>query len=95
MRQGVSTGEGDFLRAKRVNVLRRGSRTSWLEMVLDEGKNRHIRRLLSALGVSVLRLVRVAIGPLKLGNLAKGAFRSLTEEERKLLERRNHSPGGF
>jgi 23S rRNA pseudouridine2605 synthase len=78
--------EGELLAAKRVGVLRHGTRNSWLEIVLDEGKNRHIRRLLEALGVSVQRLVRVAIGQLPLGNLAKGDFRRLTAEEvRQLL----------
>ena len=76
-----ATVEGDFLAAKRVRLLRHGTRTSWLELVLDEGKNRQIRRLLAALNVQVLRLVRVAIGPLPLGNLPKGAFRHLTAEE--------------
>jgi len=78
-------GEGDFLAAKRASVLRQGRRTSWLEVVLDEGKNRQLRRLLGGLGVEVLRLVRVAIGELQLGNLAKGKFRHLTEEETKTL----------
>jgi len=73
--------EGDFLAAKGVRVLREGTHNSWLEIVLDEGRNRHIRRLLAALGVNVLRLMRVAIGPLVLGNLPKGAFRRLTRDE--------------
>jgi 23S rRNA pseudouridine2605 synthase len=73
--------DGDFLRTKRSAVLRRGEKNSWLEIVLDEGKNRHIRRLLAAVEVEVLRLVRVAIGPLPLGDLAKGAFRFLTPGE--------------
>jgi len=75
------TVEGDFLAAKRARLLRQGARTSWLEIVLDEGKNRQIRRLLAALGLEALRLVRVAIGPLPLGNLPKGAFRHLTAQE--------------
>jgi len=78
--EGV-TVEGDFLAARRVALLRGGEKNSWLEIVLDEGKNRHIRRLLAALGINVLRLVRVAIGPLRLGSLAKGRWRSLTDEE--------------
>ncbi len=73
--------EGDVLAVKRVAILRQGTRTSWLEIALDEGKNRQIRRLLEALGIRVLRLVRVAVGPLPLGNLAKGAVRHLTDEE--------------
>ncbi len=80
MREGVAV-EGDFLAAKRVRVLRHGEKNSWLEVVLDEGRNRHIRRLLAALGVEVLRLVRVAIGPLQLGPLAKGQWRYLTRGE--------------
>jgi 23S rRNA pseudouridine2605 synthase len=64
---------GERLAVKAVTVLRVGSRSSaWLEIVLDEGRNRHIRRLLHALDVEVLRLVRVAIGPLTLGELPKG-----------------------
>jgi 23S rRNA pseudouridine2605 synthase len=73
--------EDDYLAAKRACVLRHGQKNSWLEIVLDEGKNRHIRRLLEALGIGVLRLVRVAIGPLQLGQLAKGESRLLTAEE--------------
>lgn len=82
--------DGDFLAAKRVTLLRHGSRTSWLELVLTEGKNRHIRRLLSALGVEVLRLVRVAVGSLALGGLAKGAFRCLTNQEVRALAEGKH-----
>jgi 23S rRNA pseudouridine2605 synthase len=86
MEEGVTTEEGDFLRAKRARLLREGSRNSWVEVVLDEGKNRHIRRLLAALGVEVLRLVRVAVGPLELGELPKGEFRHLTPEELRAVE---------
>jgi 23S rRNA pseudouridine2605 synthase len=85
LRRGVHNG-GDFLRATRVNVLRSGKRNSWLEIVLDEGKNRQIRRMLEPLGVEVLRLVRVAIGPLALGDLRKGAARPLTREEKLMLD---------
>jgi len=74
-------GEGEFLAAKRARVLRRGEKNSWLEIVLSEGRNRHIRRLLSAMSVNVLRLVRVGIGPVKLGSLAKGQWRHLTPGE--------------
>ena len=80
MQNGV-TVDGSRLAAQRVRVLRHGTKNSWLEVVLDEGKNRHIRRLLAALGVSVLRLVRVAAGCLQLGALAKGESRPLTPEE--------------
>jgi 23S rRNA pseudouridine2605 synthase len=55
--------------------------------VLDEGKNRQIRRMLETLGIEVARLVRVAIGPLALGTLAKGQSRILTAAERASLDR--------
>ena len=54
--------EGERLVAVSATLLRHGARHAWLEIVLDEGRNRHIRRLLAAQGVGVLRLVRVAIG---------------------------------
>jgi 23S rRNA pseudouridine2605 synthase len=54
--------------------------------VLDEGKNRHIRRMLDACSIKVLRLIRVAIGPLALGDLAKGDSRLLTKEEKQRLD---------
>ncbi len=79
--EGTNTEEGDFLSVKQVRVLRCGTHTCWLEIILDQGKNRHIRRLLSTLGIGVLRLIRVAIGPLELGKLSKGAYRRLTEKE--------------
>lgn len=82
--QGL-TVDGDFLAAKEVGILRHGERNSWLKVVLDEGKNRHIRRLLQGLNLSVLRLIRVAIGSLELGALAKGAARPLTREEVQAL----------
>jgi 23S rRNA pseudouridine2605 synthase len=84
--KGVNS-DGDFLRAKRASLLRTGEKNCWLEIVLDEGKNRQIRRMLAALGVEVLRLVRVKIGPLELGQLAKGAVRSLTSEEKRSFDR--------
>lgn len=87
MHRGVADSSGDVLRVKAVRILRGGERNTWLEVVLDEGKNRHIRRLLAALGVEVLRLVRVAIGPLALGDLAKGSARVLTVAEKQLLDR--------
>ena len=87
LRDGVRTNDGDFLHVKRASILRRGEHNSWLEIVLDEGKNRHIRRLLENLNIEVLQLVRVAIGPLALGDLQKGATRPLTSEEKQAIDR--------
>ena len=84
---GVRTGDGVFLRAKSARILRRGDKNTWLEIALNEGKNRHIRRMLAQLGVEVLRLLRVAIGPLRLGDLPKGASRPLTDVEKCELDR--------
>lgn len=78
---------GEHLRAKGARVLRHGDKNSWLEITLDGGKNRQIRRLLEALEVRVLRLVRVSIGPLELGDLKKGSARRLTPEEKKAIDR--------
>ena len=73
--------DGERLAAKSAALLRHGARHAWLEIVLDEGRNRQIRRLLQAQGIGVLRLVRVAIGGLELGALAKGAWRRLEPAE--------------
>ena len=80
MQSGVAC-EGETLSAKSVQLLRAGEKNAWLEVVLDEGRNRQIRRLLAALDIGVLRLLRVAIGTLQLGELPKGQWRLLTAEE--------------
>lgn len=85
LRKGV-INEGEFLGVRRAETLRQGERNCWLEIVLDEGKNRHIRRMFQELGIEVLRLVRVAIGPLTLGDLAKGAARPLSRDEKISLD---------
>jgi 23S rRNA pseudouridine2605 synthase len=75
------TVAGDRLSAKSVALLRRGEKNAWLEIVLEEGRNRQIRRLLAAFDISVLRLMRVAIGSLALGELPKGRWRELDPAE--------------
>jgi 23S rRNA pseudouridine2605 synthase len=86
LKRGVRTESGLLLSAKRVTSVRHGKTNSWIEIVLDEGKNRHIRRMLEAVGIEVLRLVRIAIGDVNLGDLTKGRVRPLTVEERGLLD---------
>lgn len=59
--------------------------TSWIELTLTEGRNRQVRRMTAAVGLPTLRLVRVAIGPLRLDGLAPGQWRDLTAAERRAL----------
>lgn len=80
LRRGIED-RGELLRPESLAELRRGGRNAWLEIVLTEGRNREIRRVLAAHGLGVRRLVRVAIGQLALGTLGKGGFRRLDPAE--------------
>lgn len=73
--------DGERLAAKSAQLVRSGEKNAWLEIVLDEGRNRHIRRLLAGHDIGVLRLIRIAIGPLRLGTLPKGQWRWLEQHE--------------
>jgi 23S rRNA pseudouridine2605 synthase len=86
LEKGVQTKTGEVLRVKSARKLR-GEKNTWIEVTLDEGKNRQIRRIFEALGIEVLRLVRVVIGNIVLGELAKGKVRRLTPEEKTGLDR--------
>jgi 23S rRNA pseudouridine2605 synthase len=85
LQQGFTVQDGEFLRVKSASVIRSGERNCWVEIVLDEGRNRHIRRMFETIGVKVLRLIRVAIGALKLGDLPKGEVRALSEREKTVV----------
>jgi 23S rRNA pseudouridine2605 synthase len=82
--RGVYLAEG-AVRAKRVSIRRHFKHGTQLEVVLAEGKNREIRRMLAALGHRVQRLVRVAVGPVRLGDLPVGAYRPLDRKEIQAL----------
>jgi 23S rRNA pseudouridine2605 synthase len=84
MLAGVDAGRGETLGFKAVQPLKRRGR--WLEIVIDEGRNRQIRRVLEAVGIDVTTLRRVAIGALALGDLRPGMYRTLTQEEVALLK---------
>src|SRR5258708_28636268 len=86
-RESFEREPAENLRVKGARLLRHGDKNSWLEITLDEGKNRQIRRLLEAQGVRVLRLVRVSIGPLELCDLKKGSVRRLTLQEKEEIDR--------
>lgn len=77
--------DGERLAARSATLLRAGDRNAWLAIVLGEGRNRHIRRLLQAEGIGVVRLVRVAIGGLALGDLPRGQWRLLDATDRARL----------
>ena len=90
---GVEMKRGDW--AKPLSVRRREDRTkyTWLDVVLTEGKNREVRRMVEAVGFTVLKLVRTRIGPLTLEGLQVGKWRELTPGEvaslRKIAGRRH------
>jgi len=89
---GVMEG-GESLRATRATFLRAGKKNTWIEIVLEEGRNRQIRRMLEGCGVGVLRLIRVGIGGVELGELKKGGARELTRNEVQMLDRGEHFRG--
>jgi 23S rRNA pseudouridine2605 synthase len=84
--KGVWLAEG-HVRAKRVHRLKSRGDSTWLRIVLNEGKNREIRRMLARLGHKVLNLRRVAIGPVQLKSLPTGKARRLTTRELERLRR--------
>jgi pseudouridine synthase len=77
LRNGVELVDG-MTRPAKVSVLRALAKTTFLEMVLTEGRNRQIRRMTAAVGHKVKRLVRVAIGAYALGDIAPGEYRRLS-----------------
>jgi 23S rRNA pseudouridine2605 synthase len=85
--RGIETEKGEMLRAKEACIARTGEKNCWIEIVLDEGKNRQIRRIFDGLGIEVLRLIRVSIGAIQLGDLAKGTHRPLRHDEKILIDR--------
>lgn len=82
--KGVWLSDGR-VSAKRVKRLKQQGDSTWLEIVLNEGKNREIRRMLARLEHKVMRLRRVALGPIQLGRLASGKSRPLMGRELALL----------
>lgn len=87
---GVEMKRGD--RAQPVSVRRTGDRGkyTWLEIVLTEGKNREVRRMIEAVGFKVLKLVRTRIGPLTLAGLEVGKWRTLAGQEISGLKKFRH-----
>lgn len=85
IRHGVRLAEGIF-RIAGVRVKSRRKQSTLLEIELREGRNREIRRVLARVGHKVQRLTRIALGPLRLGELPQGAYRPLTRDELRALK---------
>jgi 23S rRNA pseudouridine2605 synthase len=86
LREGVRLPEGRTAPAE-VRVIESSERKAWLEMTIAEGKRRQIRRMCEVVGLLVEKLVRIRLGPLKLGNLPPGHYRQLTDDEVARLRR--------
>jgi 23S rRNA pseudouridine2605 synthase len=89
--RGVFLAEGK-VRARYVKRLKSQGDSTWLKIVLSEGKNREIRRMLAKSGHKVIRLRRTAIGPIELDRLPKGKSRKLKPDELQLLFRASEPP---
>ena len=85
---GVEMKRGDWARPQTVRRLEDRGKYTWLEIVLTEGKNREVRRMIEAVGFKVLKLVRTRIGPLTLAGLEVGKWRALTPHEISALRRK-------
>jgi pseudouridine synthase len=88
---GVDLGRGERAAPRSVRRLEDRGKYSWLEIVLTEGKNREVRRMLEAVGFKALKLVRTRIGPLTLAGLEIGKSRPLTPAEVAALKREARS----
>ncbi|MDR3234000.1 MAG: rRNA pseudouridine synthase [Planctomycetaceae bacterium] len=80
LRQGVHLAEG-FAKAERVTIKRQHKQSTILDITLAEGMNREVRRLLARMGHKVMMLIRIAVGPVKIGKLMPGEWRQLTPNE--------------
>jgi 23S rRNA pseudouridine2605 synthase len=83
--EGSIYHQGEKLKAERARIIKASGSHSLIEIILKEGKNREIRRLFESQAIEVERLQRVQIGPIKLAELPKGKWRTLTETEIKSL----------
>lgn len=85
LKRGMYFDEGRF-HVEGVRLKKAVGDSSYLEIVLNEGQNREIRRLMARVGHKVMRLKRVGFGPIRLGDLPAGAYRALASDEMKLLQ---------
>ncbi len=92
--EGIVIDDGVKTQPATVRVLTKEQNRVVLEIIIHEGKNRQIRKMCEALGLSVARLKRVSIGPLKLGMLAPGKYRELTNDELRAIRSAIQRPAG-
>ncbi len=92
LRRGVYLAEG-MARVDSVEVKTHHGKSTILEIVLSEGRNREIRRILAKVGHKVMRLTRLAVGPVRIGNLGSGEYRRLTRTEVDALRKSTRSGG--
>jgi 23S rRNA pseudouridine2605 synthase len=83
---GPELEDGKMLPPKLTRLRHRSSEKTALNLTVHEGRNRIIRRACAAVGLTLLSLKRVRVGPVKLGNLPEGRYRELTEKELNILE---------
>jgi 23S rRNA pseudouridine2605 synthase len=88
LQAGVEMKRGDFARSECVRRVEDRGKYTWLEVVLSEGKNREVRRMIEAVGFKVLKLVPTRIGPLTLEGLEVGKWRVLRSTEVAALRMR-------
>jgi 23S rRNA pseudouridine2605 synthase len=84
LRRGVQLADGPT-RPARVELMRHSAKYTFLELTITEGRNRQVRRMVEAVGSKVLKLVRTAIGDIRIGDLPIGQWRRLTAEEVRAL----------
>lgn len=89
---GVEFAPGETSRPARVEVVKRMGEVTVVALTISEGRNRQVRRMCEALGLELLRLHRVRVGPIEIGSLAPGALRPLTREEVTALRRAVSDP---
>ena len=87
LERGVRLDDGYKTKPARVRILKQETDSAVIEFTLYEGKNHQVRRMAKAVGYPVLRLRRVAMGPLKLADLPEGKYRMLTEKEIAMLRK--------
>jgi 23S rRNA pseudouridine2605 synthase len=90
LEQGITLKNGEVTLPARVQIIRYTEKYTYLDMVIIEGKNRQIRRMIEALDGQVLKLVRKRVGNLSLGDLQVGQFRYL--DHRDLIQLRESPP---